>query len=705
MIPKNLRKIFSSVKVIWKSVMKAHLKLFAVCIILILSTGLLFAGNQGLNNTSQSPYVSMSSVDIGDVQWDGGFWGERFELAHERMIPFMWMIYMQRAYKNFRIAANLEEGEFWGKWWHDGDFYKWLESMIYAYAYTGDEEVRQKIEEIVDVIGKAQAEDGYISTPIQIGHGVTVGPFTGEYSFSGKQRWESRSEHETYNFGHLFTAACVHHRVTGNTAFLNIAQKAGDYLYTVFKEPTPELALLNFNPSQIMGLVELYRSTGEQKYLELAEIFVNMRGIPEKGTDQNQNRTTFRKETEAVGHAVTANYLYAGVADIYAETGDQTLLEALERIWENVVYQKMYITGATGSIHQGVSSSGDPVHEAYGREYDLPNVTGYNETCANIANGMWNWRMLIITGDVRFADVMEQVFYNSGISGIGIHGIDYFYTNIHRFYGQNHHLLSNDALKRWNLPRGGICCPPNVVRLNTEMSAYAYGISQDAVWVNLYGSNRIKTELPDGTGFSMIQVSDYPWEGDIKFTLEDVPDKPLGIRLRIPGWATAATIAINGNAVEQECQPGTYVELRREWTPGDKIHLKFPMDARLIEGHPRIEQVLNQVAIMRGPVVYCLESVDLPDDIDVDDIVIPGNINFNVQYESGVLDGVAVLKGEALVRKIDVEWKNKLYRIIKQTNLEPVVIQLIPYYAWNNRHSSSGKAGVPQMTVWMPFTY
>ena len=681
--------------------------LFSCCLLVVALTKLGAAQERGIINNGRSPHCKLRSIDLSDVHWMDGFWKQKFDLVRHVTIPKMWEYYNgiesknepgNSHWKNFRIAAGLEDGKWSGTNWHDGDLYKWIEAVAHVYMATHDNALDQQMDEVIEVIGKVQEPDGYIWT---------------RGSLEKRERFQHIHDHELYNMGHLMTAACIHHRATGKTSFLDIARKTGDCLYETFKDGKPELAQFGFNPSNIMGLVELYRTTGERRYLDLANRFIDMRGSrpgPFRstelgGTDQTQDRVPLRKAKEAVGHAVCGTYLYCGAADAFMETGDKTLLEALDRLWLDVTRRKMYIHGGVGPFTHGLSLRRDHVGEAFGHPYFLPNRKCYCETCSNIGNAMWNWRMLSITGDARFADVMEQVFYNSGISGIGINGIDYFYTNIHRFYGQDHQLLSNDALKRWNLPRGGICCPPNVVRLNTEMSAYAYGISRDAVWVNLYGSNRIRTDLPGGNSFAMNQVSDYPWEGDIRFTLEDVPDQAMGILLRIPGWAAEASITVNGKAVEQECKPGTYVELRREWAPGDKIYLKFPMDIRIMEGHPRIEQVLNQVAIMRGPVVYCLESVDLPGDIDVGDIVIPGNINFKIRYETGVLDGVAVLIGEALAHRRDVEWQDQLYRIMKRTNLEPVAIQLIPYYAWNNRHSSSRIAGVPQMTVWMPFRY
>ena len=365
----------------------------------------------GITATGASPHAKMKSVDIQAVHWTHGFWKDRFDLANRVMIPSMWQSLQVpnngASFRNLRIAAGLEQGSFESTNWSDGDVYKWLEGVAHVYAITRDPALDRSMDEVISVIGKAQAPDGYISTQIQL---------------TDRKRWSDMKFHETYNMGHLFTAACIHHRATGKDSLLKIARKTADYLYGVFQPRPAEMAMLDFNPSQIMGLVELYRTTRERKYLDLANTFVGMRGSVKGGSDLNQNRTPLRRETEAVGHAVTACYLYAGAADVYEETGETALWTALDRIWSNVVTGKMYLTGAVGALHQGVSSHNDPVHEAFGKSYELPNRTGYNETCANIANAMWNWRMLQATGDSRYADVMERVFYNSMLSGMSLSG-------------------------------------------------------------------------------------------------------------------------------------------------------------------------------------------------------------------------------------------------------------------------------------------
>jgi len=611
------------------------------------------------------------------------------------MIPNMWRLLedpnIGHAFTNFRIAAGLEEGEFRGTWWHDGDLYKWLEATAYVYAVTKDDGLDRLMDKVIEVIGKAQQEDGYLHTSIIIGHGLQKGR-SGQRHFEGKtKRFENLHNHELYNMGHLMTAGCIHYRATGKPNLLNIARKTGDYLYRTFKGRDRQLAHFGFNPSNIMGALELYRTTQDKKYLELAKIFVDMRGSAPGGTDQNQTRTALRKETEAVGHAVTANYLYAGAADVYAEIGDKMLLSALEKIWQNVVFQKMYVTGATGALHQGVSSARDSVHEAYGREYQLPNSNAYNETCANIANAMWNWRMLGITGQARFADIMELVLYNSALSGISVDGKHFFYTNVLcRF--KDWPLLS------WDLPTrqqylSCFCCPPNIVRTIAKAGGWAYSISDEGVWVNLYGSNELDTELTDGTKLRLTQQTDYPWDGKIKITVNVPSKKKFAVMLRIPAWAKEATLKVNGQAVRGDLQLGKYFQLNRIWSAGDVIELNLPMPVQLIESNSLVEETRNQVVIRRGPIVYCLESVDLPEDVRVSEAVIPGDIKLKTRFDEELLGGVIVIEGKAEVFE-EGDWSNQLYRELTPQKPKKLAIKLIPYYAWSNR-------GVSEMTVWM----
>jgi DUF1680 family protein len=500
-----------------------------------------------------------------------------------------------------------------------------------------------------------------------------------------------------YNFGHLFTAACVHRRATGKRSLLDVATKAADFLATTFEKPTPELARNAVCPSHYMGTVELYRETGERKYLRLAAKFLDLRDVAPSGTDDNQDRMPFRRQTQAAGHAVRANYLYAGAADVCAETGDETLRKPLEAIWGNVVGRKMYLTGACGALYDGASPDGAKdqktiarVHQSYGRDFQLPNSTGHNETCAAIGNVLWNERMLRLTGDAKYADVMERTLYNAVLAGVSLDGKAFFYTNT---------LRQLDAMPvplRWSRTRepwiSCYCCPPNVARTIVQVNTLAYGRSARGVWVHLFGASKLDTTLPDGGRVKLRQETDYPWDGRVKITVEAAPEGDTSLYLRVPGWATGATLEVNGKPAAATA--GRYAEVRRAWKAGDVVDLALPMKPRLVEAHPLVEETRNQAAVMRGPLVYCLESPDLPKGASVQSITLPVTIRLTPRSDRDLLGGVVALEGKA-ERTVESAWGDELYREITPAAARPVDVRLIPYFAWANR-------GKSEMTVWIP---
>ncbi|MCL4202865.1 MAG: glycoside hydrolase family 127 protein [Pirellulaceae bacterium] len=653
-------------------------------------------GARGVVNTSASPHVKFQNPDLSAVRWTGGFWGDRFEMCREVTIPALFQVMQDpdnsANFQNFRIAAGLAEGEFSGNHWSDGDCYKLIEAAAAAYCTANDPELDRMMDQWIAVIAKAQDADGYISTQIQL---------------TDRERWQDLKYHELYNMGHLLTAACVHHRATGKDSFLNVARKLADYLCTVFLPRPVELAHFGFNPSNIMGAAELYRTTGDAKYLRLAKTFVDMRGSAPGGSDQNQAKVPLRQEQEAVGHAVTAAYLWCGAADVYAETGEQALLDALLRLWEDVTQRKMYVTGGTAAMHTGEADRRllrrwprDSVHEAFGAPYQLPNRTAYNETCANIANAMWNWRMLALTGEAKYAEVMERVLYNSMLSAIGTDGRDFFYTNpLRRVDGQP--LLSNDSATRWTdttpaSPLRCFCCPPSVARTLTELNGWAYGLSQDAVWVHLYGSSELDSRLPGGGEVRLVQQTRYPWDGRVTITVEKAPERELALMLRIPGWAQGATVQVNDQAAGVEIEPLAYAELRRHWSAGDTIQIDLPMEVLMVEAHPLVEETRNHAAVLRGPMVYCLESADLPAGVRLDDVRLPRQPAWQVRHDADLLRGVTVLQTEA--RQLPPSSPSPaLYRPVPAGATGCVSVRLIPYYAWANR-------GPSEMTVWIPLS-
>ncbi len=645
----------------------------------------------GLLNTSQSTKAKMNSVGLSDVQWTKGFWAERFETCKDVMLPQLWETYTSKtmcySFQNFRVAAGLDTGRFRGPSFHDGDFYKTLEAVASMYAITKDKKLEGWMNEAIEVIGKAQKPDGYIYTKSII-----------EQKKTGQEKmFDDVLSFEAYNFGHLMTAGCIHYRATGQTTLLNIAKKAADFLIGFYNTATPEQARNAICPSHYMGLVELYRTTGEKKYLTLVNHLINIRGTVE-GTDDNSDRAPFREMKKIVGHAVRANYLLAGVVDVYAETGDETLWNTTLKLWDNVMHTKMYVTGGCGALYDGVSVDGtsykpdtvQKVHQSYGRDYQLPNFSAHNETCANIGNVLWNWRMLQVTGDAKYADIVELALYNSVLSGVSMKGDAYFYTNpLATTQNYPYHL-------RWEGGRipyisKSNCCPPNVVRTIAQVNNYMYTTGDNGVYVNLYGGNTLSTQLKDGRTIKLEQTTAYPWNGHISLQVKEIPAKDYAVYLRIPGWCTNYTIKVNGKIIKAPVKNG-YAQLLQSWKANDKIELLMDMPATLLESNPLVEETRNQVAVKKGPIVYCLESADIPGQ-DIFDIAIPSAIQLQpqpVKIEGGQ---VMALTGKAkLLAKHN--WNNQLYKAINN-KLQPVNITLIPYYAWANR-------GKTDMTVWMP---
>ena len=652
-----------------------------------------FARSGEITDTRNSPFAKLHGVRLDEVTWTGGFWADRFATVRDHSVPSMWKLMKGNEYKpfyqHFLIAAGKMNGDYHGAAWNDGDFYKWIEAACAVFAVTHDTQLKQNIDLAIAAIADAQADDGYIHTPILIRQrngDKSAKPFGDRFAF------------EMYNMGHLMTAACLHQRVTGEDNFLAVARKTADFLITHFKTPTPELAKNSVCPSHYMGALSMYRTTRDKRYLELAKTFINMRSLVTEGNDDNQDRIPFVDQSQAVGHAVRANYLYSGVADLYLETGDETLKAPLEKIWENVTSRKMYITGACGALFDGASPDGSKdqksisrVHQAYGRNYQLPHVTAHSETCANIGNLLWNWRMFLATGEARYFDIVELTLYNSILSGVSLDGTNYFYVNPMR---QTEALPTELRWSRTRVPFFvSFCCPPNVVRTLAEVSGYAYSKTDDSIWVNLYGSSRLTTRLRDQP-VEIVQTTNYPWDGKVKLRFDACPSRPIRLRFRIPGWAEKATVTINNKPGEQAILPGSYFELNRRWAAGDNVTLTLPMPTRLMEAHPLVEEARNQVAIQRGPVVYCVESHDLPVDIRLEDVVIPDDASFATEFRRDFLGGVAELQCQAMVRSPS-DWSNRLYQPRKQAPLKSFPLRLIPYYAWANR-------GKSEMSVWMP---
>ena len=686
-------------------------------LIVALLMATLSAGAQpkGLTDTHASRHAVMTATPIDAVKWTGGFWGERFGIFSKTSVQSMWETWQSaegKGFNNFLIASGEKQGEHHGPPFHDGDMYKWLESVAAVYAVTKDPALDQIMDRFIGCVVKSQRADGYIHTPVIIaernkqqkaaalttGDNTVVGTAVGTKDDAA---FGNRLNFETYNLGHLITAGIVHKRATGKSSLFDAALKAGDFLYNFCMRAPEELAGNAICPSHYMAIAELYRETGDAKYLELAKKFIDIRGMVENGTDDNQDRIPFREQYNAMGHAVRANYLYAGVADLFLEDGEEQLMRNLTSIWNDIVSRKMYITGGCGALYDGTSPDGtdykpdniQKVHQSYGRPYQLPHSTAHNETCANIGNMLFNWRMLLATGDAKYADIMETCFYNSILCGISLDGEKYFYTNPMRMSDDLPYTL------RWPKERkkyiSCFCCPPNTLRTLCEVQDYAYAIGQDGLYVNLYGASVIDTHIEGVGDLTIAQISDYPWDGKMVFEIKKLKGKrTFKLRLRRPSWCEELTLTKNGQPTPYTTERG-YIVVDGPWKKGDIVTLDMPMRTHIVEAHPLVEESRGQVAVVRGPIVYCVESKDL-NGVSIDDVAIPVNTRFEPVETHIGSSRIMALEGEVAVRASS-SWNNVLYRDATTTHKRQT-IRLIPYYAWGNR-------GKSEMSVWMPAVY
>ena len=666
---------------------------------------------QGLTDMSHSKQAKMQNLPMGATRWTGGFWGDVFDVMHGTAVWEMWNTWNtpwevldkdgkhgSHGFANFQVAAGTIQGKHHGPPFHDGDMYKWLEACAAVYAITKDGELDELMDRFIEQVALAQRADGYIHTPVVIAerlagidsHSVTENAAGIEIGKDQKHAFASRLNFETYNLGHLMTAGIIHKRATGKTTLFECGRKAADFLYNFLTNDAAELSRNAICPSHYMGAAEMYRETGDPKYLELAKGLIAIRDSVTNGEDHNQDRHKFRDQYEAMGHAVRANYLYAGVADLYAETGEEQLMRNLEAIWDDIVNHKIYIMGGCGALYDGVSPDGttydqpsiQQIHQAYGRQFQLPQEAAHNEICAQIGMMLYSWRMFQTTVDPKYVDNIENELYNGILSGISLDGKDFFYTEALRRTKEFPYTM------RWPKHRqryiSCFCCPPNTLRTLCEAQEYAYSMKGDTLWVNLYGQNELKTK-----DLEIVQQTNYPWDGHITLTVKKAKHL-ASIRMHIPGWSTDMILKLNGQPVLAE-------DLRqpRKWKKGDTIELDLPMKARLVEANPLVEETKNQIAVVRGPVVYCLEGQDIEGGHRINDIAIPADIQFTEKKITISNRDMIALEGDALLVNNDSWSNNQLYRDLRPVEKKKVKIRLIPYYAWDNR-------GIDDMSLWLP---
>ena len=666
---------------------------------------------QGLTDMSHSKQAKMQNVPLGSAQWTGGFWGDCFQMLSTTGIWDMWNtwntpwevidnmgLHGSNGFRNFEVAAGTVKGKHHGPPFHDGDMYKWLEACASVYAVTKDPKIDTLMDKFIEQVALAQRADGYIHTPVVISernagidtHALTENAAGIEIGKDQKHAFASRLNFETYNLGHLMTAGIIHKRATGKTTLFECGKKAADFLYNFLTNDAAELSRNAICPSHYMGAAEMYRETGDEKYLTLAKGLIAIRDSVTNGEDHNQDRHKFRDQYEAMGHAVRANYLYAGVADLYAETGEAQLMKNLSAIWDDIIQHKIYIMGGCGALYDGVSPDGttynqpsiQQIHQAYGRQFQLPQEAAHNEICAQIGMLLFSWRMFQATSEGKYLDNIENELYNGILSGISLDGKDYFYTEALRRTQEFPYVM------RWPKQRqryiSCFCCPPNTLRTLCEAQEYAYSIKGDTLWVNLYGQNSLKTK-----DLEIEQVTNYPWDGKVTLTIKKAKNLK-SIRMHIPGWSTDMQLKLNGQPIQAEA-----LQQPRKWKKGDVIELNLPMRPRLMEANPLVEEAKNEIAVMRGPIVYCLEGQDIEGNHRINDIAIPADVKFTETKVT--IEGHEMIALEADVPLVNNDsWRNdELYRELRPVKNQKVHIRLIPYYAWDNR-------GIQDMSLWLP---
>lgn len=661
-----------------------------------------------LTDTRNSKNAKLQSLPFSQVAWTGGLYAERFDTCAQSTVPHLQKMFeskdISHVVENFKIAAGEAQGEFDGTVFGDGDFYKWMEAAVYTAVRTENKQLLNRLEEYVALIEKAQQPDGYLSTKQIIGEK------------SGKaSRMGDINDFEVYNFGHLFTSACLYKRLTGKDSFLKVAEKAANYLEVLYRNARESGDVQTaVCPSHYMGLAEMYRTTGNARYLNLLKEAITLRDCVKEGMDDNQDRLPLREHNKIIGHAVRANYLYAGVADLCLEEEDAELREVLHKVWESLVTHKLYITGGCGALYNGASPYGNffhhqLVHQAYGYEYQLPNITAYNETCASIGGVYWAWRMLCMEGKAEYADILERMVLNVNMAAVSLDGKKFFYENMLR----RAHQLPYELV--WGQERAeyilSYCCPPNLARMIAQLSEYAYAMDKTGIYTVLYGQNKANIQLPGRTGcFTCVQDTAYPYDGAIRFRFESGESiEPFTLHLRVPGWARNAKIVVRNRKANTQkvledvaAYRGDYYSVSIQDGTDTEVILELDMQARLTCAHPLVEETVNQVAVERGPLVYCMEGMDVPIDT-LDDIVLPSGVQWRPEEFSIGDKTVTSLVGTVWKRKTtftqgaEEKGFGALYCDYIDSGYEPVTARMIPYFAWDNR-------GLDEMRIWLPVT-
>lgn len=622
------------------------------------------------------PFTSVKVVD--------GFWGQRLKASREVTVPLAFSKCEETGrYENFVKAAHpSDEYKVGGFSFDDTDVYKTIEGASYMLQTYPDKKLKKYIDSVLVIVAAAQEPDGYLYTA------RTMNP-KHPHSWSGPERWTKVEvlSHEFYNLGHMVEGAVAHYQATGKRNFLDIAIRYADCVCKNIGDKPGQKRLVPGHQIAEMALVRLYTVTGDKKYLEQAKFFLDARGTTTIKDIYSQSHLPVLEQDEAVGHAVRAGYMYSGMADVAAITGDSSYIKAIDKIWENIVSKKIYITGGVGARHQG---------EAFGDNYELPNLTAYNETCAAIANVYLNYRLFLLHGDAKYFDVLERTLYNGLISGVSLDGGRFFYPNP----------LSCDGKFKFNADQtitrqpwfGCACCPSNISRFIPSLPGYVYAVKDDKVYVNLFLSNRASLKV-NKKDVVLEQQTSYPWNGDIRLTVTKGGGQ-FGMNIRIPGWVRGSVlpsdlyfyadnqkplyrVSVNGSQVQGELAHG-YLCVERKWKKGDVVEIHFDTPVRVVKANDKVEADRGRVAVERGPLVYCAEWPD--NAFNVSNVILNRHPEFQVVERPDMLHGINEIKTEAQVLSYDASGK---------LTVKDVKLTLIPYYAWAHR-------GEGRMDVWLP---
>ena len=632
--------------------------------------------NSGGYPISPVPFTSVKVTDT--------FWGQRLKASREVTIPLAFSKCEETGrYENFVKAANPSTTyQVGGLSFDDTDVYKTIEGASYSMQTYPDKKLSKYIDSILVIVAAAQEPDGYLFTS------RTMNP-KHPHEWVGSKRWEKVEDlsHEFYNLGHMIEGAVAHYQATGKRNFLDIAIKYADCVEREIGDaPGKEIKVPGHQIAE-MALAKLYLVTGQKKYLDLAKFFLDKRGYTSIKQEYSQSHKPVLKQDEAVGHAVRAAYMYSGMADVAALTGDSDYVRTIDNIWENVVSKKLYITGGIGARHHG---------EAFGDNYELPNLTAYNETCAAIGNVYWNYRLFLMHGDAKYYDVLERSLYNGLISGVSMDGGTFFYPNPLESDGE--YKFSQGACHRqpWF---GCACCPSNLSRFIPSLPGYVYAIKNRDVYLNLFMSNTANLQI-EGKSISLKQTTNYPWDGDVQVEVTKASGKAFNMMIRIPGWVrnevlpsdlysyadnkkTNYSVKINGESIQSSLAKG-YLSIDRKWKKGDRIEIHFDMQPRMVKAHEKVEANKGKVSFEKGPLVYCAEWPD--NNAEIPSILLPEKPEVEVVAKPDILNGIQELKTQA--QSLFINEKGWL-------ETRNVTLTLIPYYAWSHR-------GDGQMAVWLP---